>query len=182
MTLKEQGQEKVAIQSSNSLCFMRKEDVEKFWLVLNLFFFSFTFQDIQRFYLSTVLLIFIIAMVLQIPSLNVNSNVKLLTFVGWAIYGVLPTFHWSIIMGGMENPIVKMLIPRVLGMYLISGLAFGIYISKMPERLYPGDYFRNIWKNFSFKIFFYTNVCVLYCQDALTLLDHLISGGTHWWY
>ncbi|XP_057324721.1 progestin and adipoQ receptor family member 3 [Microplitis mediator] len=96
-------------------------------------------KELQQFYLITVLLIFVIAMILQIPSLEVNGNVKLLVFVGWAAYGVLPTFHWGIAMGGMDNPIVKMLIPRVLGMYVISGCAFAIYMSKIPERFYPGS-------------------------------------------
>ncbi|KAI4472348.1 hypothetical protein M0802_016914 [Mischocyttarus mexicanus] len=96
------------------------------------------FQDLQQFYLVTVLVIFVIAMILQIPKLNVNGNVKLIVFVAWAVYGVLPTLHWSIAMGGMDNPIVRLLLPRVLGMYAISGLAFVIYLMKIPERLFPG--------------------------------------------
>lgn len=95
-------------------------------------------KDLQRFYLITVLAIFIFAMILQLPRLNVNGNVKLVVFVAWAAYGVLPTLHWSIAMGGMDNPIVRMLLPRVLGMYVISGAAFGIYLSKIPERFCPG--------------------------------------------
>ena len=83
-------------------------------------------------------------MVLQIPKLEVNGNVKLIVFVAWAAYGVLPTLHWGTAMGGMENPMVRMLIPRVLGMYLISGVAFAIYMSKIPERYYPGEYRQNI--------------------------------------
>ncbi|XP_043515136.1 progestin and adipoQ receptor family member 3 [Frieseomelitta varia] len=95
-------------------------------------------KELQRFYLVTVLAIFIFAMVLQIPKLNVNGNIKLVVFVAWAAYGVLPTLHWSIAMGGMDNPIVRMLLPRVLGMYVISGVAFVIYLSKIPERFCPG--------------------------------------------
>ena len=77
-------------------------------------------------------------MVLQLPKLNVDDNIKLAVFVGWAVYGVLPTLHWTILMGGMENPMVNLLLPRVLGMYFISGLAFLIYFSKVPERFCPG--------------------------------------------
>ncbi|XP_043580278.1 progestin and adipoQ receptor family member 3 isoform X1 [Bombus pyrosoma] len=98
-------------------------------------------KELQRFYLITVLAIFIFAMILQIPKLNVNGNVKLVVFVAWAAYGVLPTLHWSIAMGGMDNPIVRMLLPRVLGMYVISGVAFVIYLSKIPERFCPGHGF-----------------------------------------
>ncbi|XP_024938284.1 progestin and adipoQ receptor family member 3 isoform X1 [Cephus cinctus] len=95
-------------------------------------------KDLQQFYLITVLLIFVVAMLLQVPRFNVNGNVKLIVFVAWAAYGVLPTLHWSIAMGGMENPMVRMLLPRVLGMYVISGGAFLIYLSKVPERFFPG--------------------------------------------
>lgn len=92
----------------------------------------------QMFYLVTVCAIFILAMILQIPKLNVDSNVKLLTFVAWAAYGVVPTFHWTIMMGGLENPIVSLLLPRVIMMYCIIGLAFGIYITRVPERFFTG--------------------------------------------
>ncbi|XP_012276803.1 progestin and adipoQ receptor family member 3 [Orussus abietinus] len=95
-------------------------------------------KELQQFYLITVLLIFIIAMILQIPKLNVNGNVKLIVFVSWAAYGVLPTLHWTLAMGGFENPMVRLLLPRVLGMYAISGGAFLIYLSKIPERFFPG--------------------------------------------
>lgn len=78
-------------------------------------------------------------MVLQWPRLNVSSNLKLLVFVAWAAYGVVPTFHWTIVMGGMDNPVVQLLLPRVLGMYGISGLAFLIYITKVPERFFSGE-------------------------------------------
>lgn len=78
------------------------------------------------------------------PSLNVNGNVKLAVFVGWAAYGVLPTFHWTFVMGGLESQIVQMLLPRVLGMYIISGIAFLIYITKIPERFFPGNLYGSL--------------------------------------
>lgn len=96
-------------------------------------------QELQRFYLTTVLAIFIFAMILQIPKLNINSNIKLAVFVSWAIYGVLPTLHWTFAMGGLDNPIVKMLVPRVIGMYIINAIAFAFYMLKIPERFYPGN-------------------------------------------
>ncbi|XP_063237354.1 progestin and adipoQ receptor family member 3 isoform X2 [Bacillus rossius redtenbacheri] len=92
----------------------------------------------QTFYLVTVGLIFSLAMVLQIPRLQVDASSKLLVFVAWAAYGVVPTLHWTVVMGGLANPVVQLLLPRVLGMYAISGLAFLIYISKFPERFFSG--------------------------------------------
>lgn len=86
-------------------------------------------------------------MVLQVPRFNVSSNLKLAVFVAWAAYGVVPTFHWVLVMGGTANPVVQLLLPRVLGMYAISGFAFFIYITKIPERFFPGKFFHN----FAFK-------------------------------
>lgn len=95
-------------------------------------------KEWQMFYLITVFLIFAFAMVLQIPKLKIDANTKMIVFLIWAVYGVVPTFHWTYTMGGMENPVVQILLPRVFGMYTISGLAFLIYISKFPERFWSG--------------------------------------------
>ncbi|XP_015117115.1 progestin and adipoQ receptor family member 3 isoform X3 [Diachasma alloeum] len=79
--------------------------------------FSFTCYENHRFfYLITVLLIFIIAIVLQIPQYNFSSNVKTSVLFGWAAYGILPTIHGVIIMGGLQHPMVQQLFPRIVGM------------------------------------------------------------------
>ncbi|RZC35238.1 progestin and adipoQ receptor family member 3, partial [Asbolus verrucosus] len=98
---------------------------------------------LRYFYTITVTVIFVMAMALHVPSFNVNSNVKMLVFVAWAAYGVVPTFHWAVHMGGLDNPLVLLLLPKVVGMYIISGTAFLIYVTKVPERFYTGkfDYF-----------------------------------------
>lgn len=49
---------------------------------------------------------FIVAMLLQVPKYNFNPTLKMMIFVGWAAYGVIPTFHWVYRMGGLENPVV----------------------------------------------------------------------------
>lgn len=64
-------------------------------------------QELQSFYLITITLIFVFAMALQLPMFNVNTNVKMIVFVAWAAYGVLPTLHWTYIMGGFKNPLVN---------------------------------------------------------------------------
>uniref|UniRef100_A0A1Y1KQ52 Progestin and adipoQ receptor family member 3 n=2 Tax=Photinus pyralis TaxID=7054 RepID=A0A1Y1KQ52_PHOPY len=97
-------------------------------------------QAMLNFYLVTIFLIFCGAMALQHPKLNANTNVKMFVFVLWAAYGIVPTIHWTFIMGGFANPLVSMLIPRVMGMYSISGTAFLIYLTKVPERFCAGKF------------------------------------------
>ena len=55
----------------------------------------------------SVTLIFVAAMVLQIPRLQIPYVVKMCVFIGWAAYGVLPTLHWTYVMGGFDNPMVQ---------------------------------------------------------------------------
>ncbi|KAF5275820.1 hypothetical protein FQR65_LT04058 [Abscondita terminalis] len=97
-------------------------------------------QVLLSFYMVTITVIFGIAMALQHPKLNINATVKMIVFVAWAAYGVVPTLHWTILMGGFDNPLVAMLIPRVAGMYAISGAAFLIYLTKVPERFFAGKF------------------------------------------
>lgn len=75
--------------------------------IWNVYLMNFSFQDILNFYLITVTVIFVVAMALQHPKFNINSNAKMTTFVLWAAYGVVPTIHWTIIMGGFDNPVVS---------------------------------------------------------------------------
>ncbi|XP_017767941.1 PREDICTED: progestin and adipoQ receptor family member 3 isoform X2 [Nicrophorus vespilloides] len=94
----------------------------------------------RQFYIISVTLIFFVAMLLQHPKFNVDSNTRMIVFVSWAAYGVIPTIHWIFVMGGINNPVVELLLPRVLGMYAISGTAFFIYITKIPERFCAGKF------------------------------------------
>uniref|UniRef100_T1IKM7 Progestin and adipoQ receptor family member 3 n=1 Tax=Strigamia maritima TaxID=126957 RepID=T1IKM7_STRMM len=63
---------------------------------------------------------------------------RLAIYCTWVVYGIVPTVHWIYLSGGLEKPIVQLLLPRVLIMYLICGLAFFFYVSHYPERLCPG--------------------------------------------
>jgi len=70
------------------------------------------------FYLITICLIFAFAMVLQIPKLKIDANTKLIVFLSWALYGVVPTFHWTYTMGGLENPVVK--VSQIVSLLLLG--------------------------------------------------------------
>ncbi|KAI5639891.1 hypothetical protein NE865_07620 [Phthorimaea operculella] len=63
-------------------------------------------QELRMFYMTSVTLIFIVAMLLQVPRFNVPYLVKMCVFIGWAAYGVLPTLHWTYTMGGFDNPMM----------------------------------------------------------------------------
>nr|XP_047930453.1 progestin and adipoQ receptor family member 3 isoform X2 [Anser cygnoides] len=54
-------------------------------------------------------------------------------------YGIIPTVHWVGLNGGIGASIVQEFAPRVLVMYFIAAVAFLFYISKVPERYFPGQ-------------------------------------------
>ncbi|XP_065210008.1 progestin and adipoQ receptor family member 3-like [Planococcus citri] len=80
------------------------------------------------------------AAVMAIQIFSERDFLKIGIFVLWAAYGIIPTIHWMFTMGGWNNPIVQKLLPRVINMYAISGVAFLFYISYIPERFFPGRF------------------------------------------
>ncbi|ROT75421.1 putative progestin and adipoQ receptor family member 3 isoform X1 [Penaeus vannamei] len=61
-------------------------------------------------------------------------------FTGWAVSGLLPTIHWTLLHGGVSTGIVQVFLPRILMMYAISGTAVVVYVWKIPERYFPGRF------------------------------------------
>ncbi|XP_078127608.1 progestin and adipoQ receptor family member 3-like isoform X2 [Sander vitreus] len=52
---------------------------------------------------------------------------------------VIPACHWVWLNGGFTTAVVQLFLPRVLVMYLIAGSAFLFYVTKIPERYFPGQ-------------------------------------------
>ncbi|KAH3862539.1 progestin and adipoQ receptor family member 3-like isoform X2 [Dreissena polymorpha] len=65
---------------------------------------------------------------------------RMAVYVGLVAYGVIPASHWFFLNGGWEEEIVRMFIPKVVVMYMLGMLAFAFYISKFPERFFPGTF------------------------------------------
>ena len=65
-----------------------------------------------------------------------QTKFRLWVFFIWAVYGIVPTIHWVWLQQG--GPIVDVMVPRIVVMYIICGAAFFFYLTKMPERLMPG--------------------------------------------
>jgi len=95
----------------------------------------------RDFYLLTVGGIFLVATSTHfVPAHYRNSeqfhNTRTALFTLWAIYGIVPTVHWAWMQGG--GVVVNLMVPRILFMYVLCGLAMFFYVTKMPERLMPG--------------------------------------------
>lgn len=119
-------------------------------------------------YLITVLALILTVFSAQIHPLYHTEEWKTLRsaiFCSVAAYGIIPACHWVWLNGGFHSEIVQVRIdaliqagsgkklseyerdfslslqvffPRVMVMYLIAASAFLFYISKVPERYFPG--------------------------------------------
>lgn len=96
----------------------------------------------RDFYLLTVGGIFFVAAGAQvIPRFGSEENAKyrIGLFTLWAVYGILPTVHWVMLHEqGLSQSLVHAMLPRIVVMYSICGCAFFFYITKLPERFFPG--------------------------------------------
>jgi predicted membrane channel-forming protein YqfA (hemolysin III family) len=109
----------------------------------------YSFQFWLSFYQISVVLIFLLTVCLQIipPLVHCSSSSysesadlfrwRMVLFTGWAAYGLVPSIHF-LFLRGFNDEYVQFLLPRILGMYVISTIAFLFYVSKFPERAFVG--------------------------------------------
>lgn len=98
-------------------------------------------------YWRQIYLVMVLAMTLgvffaQIHPLYLTKKwqkLRSVMFCSVIVYGLIPTFHWIWLSGGFGSEIVQDFLPRVLIMYFLAGSAFVFYISKVPERYFPGQ-------------------------------------------
>ncbi|XP_076820460.1 progestin and adipoQ receptor family member 3-like isoform X2 [Clavelina lepadiformis] len=100
------------------------------------------------------------------------SNYRLWHLCTIAVFGLLPTLHWTITSPSKE---IEMFLPAVLTFYMILAVAASFYVSKFPERFWPGKFnfvgqSHNLWHVL-------TGVAFLHWrQFALTVLQHRLTS------
>ncbi|XP_031682113.1 progestin and adipoQ receptor family member 3 isoform X2 [Oncorhynchus kisutch] len=102
----------------------------------------FCFQFWRQVYLVIVLALILAIFLAQIhPHYHSKEwqHLRTVIFCSVAGYGVIPAVHWVWLNGGFSSAVVQLFLPRVIVMYLIAGAAFLFYISKIPERCFPGQ-------------------------------------------
>ncbi|NWZ29148.1 PAQR3 protein, partial [Asarcornis scutulata] len=98
-------------------------------------------------YWRQVYLIIMLAMILAVFFAQIHPSyltqqchrLRSVIFCSVSGYGIIPTVHWVGLNGGIGASIVQEFAPRVLVMYFIAAVAFLFYISKVPERYFPGQ-------------------------------------------
>ncbi|XP_061589428.1 progestin and adipoQ receptor family member 3-like [Cololabis saira] len=96
----------------------------------------------RQVYLVIVLSLILAVFCAQVHPNYLSSDWKLIRttiFCCVAGVGVIPACHWIWLNGGFTTDVVKLFFPRVIVMYLIAGSAFLFYVTKIPERYFPGQ-------------------------------------------
>uniref|UniRef100_A0A1I7ZKH0 Progestin and adipoQ receptor family member 3 n=1 Tax=Steinernema glaseri TaxID=37863 RepID=A0A1I7ZKH0_9BILA len=103
------------------------------------------FEDWLSNYLCALLVLFIFTM--YIPFQKEKFDKQLLgsrfgylhlTYSCVITFGLLPTVHWVILHGGLDNDHVSTWLPNIMVLYGLIAIAFVFYVSLIPERLLPG--------------------------------------------
>ncbi|RXG56948.1 Progestin and adipoQ receptor family member 3 [Armadillidium vulgare] len=125
------------------LVFYKKHKIYDFDVIMAFFVLSCFMHIHQRYtYIGFVFVLFAIAMsFLLMPRLRGDeySSARLTLFTLWSLSGIFPTIHWITLYGGVDSEIVQTFLPRILNMYVISGIAVLFYLLRIPESLFPGN-------------------------------------------
>ncbi|XP_037287817.2 progestin and adipoQ receptor family member 3 [Rhipicephalus microplus] len=100
---------------------------------------------------------------------------RLLVLSSLVLFGLVPTAHWFALNGGLEAPIVRLLLPRIAVLFGLIGMAFAVYRFKIPECLWPGrvDYVfssHQIWHVIVF-------LSLVWWHETGFVHFHFMSGG-----
>lgn len=127
----------------------------------------------RQVYLVAVLAMTLAVFLAQIHPLYLSKQwqrIRSAIFCSVAGYGLIPTMHWVWLSGGINSDVVQAFVPRVLVMYVIAAAAFLFYVSKVPERYFPGqlNYMgasHQLWHMLVVLMFYWWHQSVLFITD-----------------
>ncbi|XP_034085129.1 progestin and adipoQ receptor family member 3-like [Gymnodraco acuticeps] len=96
----------------------------------------------RQLYLLTVLSLILAVFCAQVHPRYLSNDwkrIRMAIFCCVAGISVVPSCHWVGLNGGLSTDVVQLFLPRILVMYLIAGTAFLFYVTKIPERYFPGQ-------------------------------------------
>jgi len=96
----------------------------------------------KNFYTGTTFILIIVNISLQVLPRRIHSAKKdkqrIFLFVFMVLFGIVPACHWIYLHNGFSHPFVQEFLPQIIILYLITASAFFFYITKIPERFFPG--------------------------------------------
>jgi len=143
--------------ASYHVFFCKSKTEYNFWLKLDLlgitlslfgcyipaiYYGFYCFKMWKLFYTTSVILLMLVNVIFQLCSRHIYTQrtdyKRILFFCVVVLFGIIPSVHWLILCNGFTNPLVQIFIPIIIRMYVLGFIGFLFYLTKIPERLYPG--------------------------------------------
>ena len=105
----------------------------------------------------------------------ITKNIHVTLFSVIALFGFLPSLHWYYLHGGWSNEFVQHFFPKLLVLYAILGIGVLVYLTKFPERFFPG-------RNRLMFIDLLQFISIFFLQDISIFFFQVINFGIlpHW--
>ena len=100
------------------------------------------YRDWRIRYEILIIAIMIIAVIYYVHGVQryIKQNLHVALFIIIALLGFFPGFHWYYLHGGWTNGFVQEFFPKLFVLYGILGLGTIVYLIKLPERFFPGNF------------------------------------------
>ncbi|CAF0852936.1 unnamed protein product [Adineta ricciae] len=98
------------------------------------------FQNWRLRYETMIIGVIIIAVIYYIHGVKryITQNNHVALFIVISLSGFIPSLHWYYLEGGWSNPFIRHFFPKILILYGILTIGVFAYLTKFPERLFPG--------------------------------------------
>ncbi|CAF1126951.1 unnamed protein product [Adineta steineri] len=135
------------------------------------------YRDWRIRYETMIISIMFIAVIYYIHGVKryTTRNIHVTLFVIISLMGFLPGFHWYALHGGWSNGFVQQFFPRLFILYGILGVGTFAYLTKFPERFFPG-YFDFIFASHQIWHFASLGAFIWWYQNGIDLLQYRLNN------
>ncbi|CAF2056119.1 unnamed protein product [Rotaria magnacalcarata] len=131
-------------------------------------------------YETLIICIMFIAVIYYVHGVRryITRNIHTTLFVTVSLFGFLPGFHWYYLHGGWSNQFVQHFFPKLFVLYLILSVGTIAYLTKFPERFFPG-YFDFIFASHQIWHISSLGAFIWWYQNGVDLLQYRLSNPCH---
>ncbi|CAF0883790.1 unnamed protein product [Rotaria sordida] len=138
------------------------------------------YHDWRIRYETIIICITFIAVIYYVHAVKqyITRNIHISLFVIISLLGFLPGLHWYCLHGGWSNRFVQHFFPKLFVLYGILGIGTIVYLTKFPERFFPG-YFDFIFA--SHQIWHISSLCafIWWYVNGIELLQYRRRNPCH---
>ncbi|CAF2404420.1 unnamed protein product [Rotaria sp. Silwood2] len=138
------------------------------------------YHDWRIRYETMIICIMFIAVIYYVHAVKryVTRNIHITLFVAISLLGFLPGLHWYYLHGGWSNQFVQHFFPKLFVLYGILGFGTISYLTKFPERFFPG-YFDFIFASHQIWHISSLGAFIWWYVNGVELLQYRLSNPCH---